>query len=163
MALDLGTTGNRALLFDQHGQVLAQAYRELPQIYPQPGWLEHDPQQIWQDTLWAMRTVFQKAGIRAEQVAAVGLSVQRETCLLWDPTTGQPLHNAIVWQDRRTAPLCQEWIDRGLEPERSANAPGWYWMPISPPANGPGFGIISNLKPPPKLGSGFWRVPSTVG
>ncbi|MEN9225323.1 MAG: glycerol kinase GlpK [Thermostichus sp. DRC_bins_24] len=119
MALDLGTTGNRALLFDQNGQILAQAYRELPQIYPQPGWLEHDPQQIWQDTLWAMRTVLQEAGIGAEQVAAIGLAVQRETCLLWDPTTGQPLHNAIVWQDRRTAPLCQKFTDQGLEPEIS--------------------------------------------
>ncbi len=119
MALDLGTTGNRALLFDQKGQILAQAYRELPQIYPQPGWLEHDPQQIWQDTLWAMRTVLREAGIGAEQVAAIGLAVQRETCLLWDPTTGQPLYNAIVWQDRRTASLCQAFKDQDREPEIS--------------------------------------------
>ncbi|MEN9230086.1 MAG: glycerol kinase GlpK [Thermostichus sp. DG02_5_bins_236] len=117
MALDLGTTGNRALLFDQSGQILAQAYRELPQIYPQPGWLEHDPQHIWQDTLSVMQAVMQEAGIRAEQVAAIGLAVQRETCLLWDPTTGKPLHNAIVWQDRRTAPLCQELIQQGQEPD----------------------------------------------
>jgi len=107
MALDLGTTGNRAILFDAEGNIAAQAYRELTQYYPQPGWLEHDPRQIWQDTLWAMQTVIAKARVSAQQIAAIGIAVQRETCLLWDKTTGRPLHNAIVWQDRRTAPFCQ--------------------------------------------------------
>ena len=107
MALDLGTTGNRAILFDTEGKITAQAYRELTQHYPQPGWLEHDPRQIWQDTLWAMQTVLTKSGVSAQQIAAIGIAVQRETCLLWDKTTGRPLHNAIVWQDRRTAPFCQ--------------------------------------------------------
>jgi glycerol kinase len=108
LALDLGTTGNRAILFNAAGERVAQAYRELTQYYPQPGWLEHDPQQIWQDTRWAMQTVLQQAGVEARAIAAVGLAVQRETCLLWDSTTGQPLHNAIVWQDRRTADLCHQ-------------------------------------------------------
>ncbi len=107
MALDLGTTGNRAILFDASGQIAAQAYRELTQHYPQPSWLEHDPRQIWQDTLWAIQTVLAKAQVSAKQVAAIGLAVQRETCLLWDKTTGRPLYNAIVWQDRRTAGACQ--------------------------------------------------------
>ncbi|MGD1907645.1 MAG: glycerol kinase GlpK [Leptolyngbyaceae cyanobacterium] len=108
MALDLGTTGNRAILFDKTGAVVEQAYKELTQYYPQPGWLEHDPREIWADIRWAIETVLTKAGVAATEVAAIGLTVQRETCLLWDRQTGRPHHNAIVWQDRRTAPLCNQ-------------------------------------------------------
>jgi glycerol kinase len=108
MALDLGTTGNRAIIFDQAGQVVAQSYKELTQYYPEPGWLEHDPREIWDDIRWAARGVLDKAKISASAIAAIGLTVQRETCLLWDKETGRPHHNAIVWQDRRTAPLCNE-------------------------------------------------------
>ena len=106
LALDLGTTGNRAFLFDAEGTIVSQAYKELTQYYPQPGWLEHNPQEIWQDTCEIMQTVVQLAKIQPLEIAAIGLSVQRETCLLWDKNTGKPTHNAIVWQDRRTAPLC---------------------------------------------------------
>lgn len=113
LALDLGTTGNRAILFDTEGKIVNSAYKELTQYYAQPGWLEHDPREIWQDTCWAMQTVLQKAGIAATEVAAIGISVQRETCLLWDKTTGRPLYNAIVWQDRRTAPLCDRLSQQG--------------------------------------------------
>src|SRR5919202_6472954 len=113
LALDLGTTGNRAILFNAEGAIVSQAYKELTQYYPQPGWLEHDPREIWEDTLWAMQTALQKAGVAASSVAAIGMSVQRETCLLWDKNTGRPLHNAIVWQDRRTAPLCNQLAERG--------------------------------------------------
>jgi len=108
LALDLGTTGNRALLFDAQGTIVSQAYKELTQYYPQPGWLEHNPVEIWQDTCWAIEQVLKDAEIAASKVVAIGLTVQRETCLLWDKTTGQPLHNAIVWQDRRTASRCRE-------------------------------------------------------
>jgi glycerol kinase len=108
LALDLGTTGNRAFIFNAAGKIVAQAYKELTQYYPQPGWLEHDPNQIWQDTYWVMQTAIAKAQISPNEIAAIGLTVQRETCLLWDKTTGEPLHKAIVWQDRRTAPLCHE-------------------------------------------------------
>jgi glycerol kinase len=117
MALDLGTTGNRAILFDATGQIVAQAYRELTQFYPQPGWLEHDPRQIWQDTVWVMQSVMAKATIQPAEIAAIGLAVQRETCLLWDKTTGRPLYNAIVWQDRRTAPQCQALAEAGYTAE----------------------------------------------
>lgn len=117
LALDLGTTGNRALLFDVEGQIIAQAYRELTQYYPQPGWLEHDPLQIWQDTVWAIQSVMQQAQVQAVQIAALGMAVQRETCLLWDKTNGKPLHNAIVWQDRRTASRCQQLTDAGYASE----------------------------------------------
>ena len=114
LALDLGTTGNRAILFNREGDIVGQAYKELTQYYPQPGWLEHDPREIWQDTHWAIQTAIQKASIEPAEIAAIGLTVQRETCLLWDRETGRPLHNAIVWQDRRTAPLCNELQQRGL-------------------------------------------------
>ena len=108
LGLDLGTTGNRAILFNREGAIAAQAYQELTQHYPQPGWLEHDPLEIWQDTLYCIRHVLQIQKISAADIAAIGLTVQRETCLLWDKTTGQPLHRAIVWQDRRTAAWCQQ-------------------------------------------------------
>ncbi|HEY9830819.1 MAG TPA: glycerol kinase GlpK [Stenomitos sp.] len=119
LALDLGTTGNRAILFNAEGEIVSQAYKELTQYYPQPGWLEHDPRAIWDDTLWAMQTALQKVGVAASAVAAIGMSVQRETCLLWDKTTGRPLHNAIVWQDRRTAPLCHQLAEQGYGAEIS--------------------------------------------
>lgn len=117
LALDLGTTGNRAFLFDIKGESVCQAYKELTQYYPQPGWLEHEPQEIWQDTCQLMQAVVQQAKIKPAQIAALGLSVQRETCLLWDKNTGQPLHNAIVWQDRRTAPLCKQLSEQGYASE----------------------------------------------
>ena len=113
LGLDLGTTGNRAILFDAQGAIAAQAYKELTQYYPQPGWLEHDPVEIWQDTLECIRAVLQQKSIAATAIAAIGLAVQRETCLLWDKNTGQPHHRAIVWQDRRTAPLCRQLISQG--------------------------------------------------
>lgn len=108
LALDLGTTGNRAILFNKNGEVVGQAYKELNQYYPHPGWLEHDPEEIWRDTREIISDVLAETDTFAAEVAAIGLTVQRETCLLWDKTTGKSLHNAIVWQDRRTAPLCRE-------------------------------------------------------
>ncbi|MEB3210793.1 MAG: glycerol kinase GlpK [Leptolyngbyaceae bacterium] len=108
MALDLGTTGNRAIIFNRDGAIAGQGYKELTQYYPHPGWLEHDPREIWHDIQWAMQTAVKKAGIDASEIAAIGLTVQRETCLLWDKTTGRPSHNAIVWQDRRTSSMCNE-------------------------------------------------------
>jgi glycerol kinase len=113
LALDLGTTGNRAILFDKQGTIAGQVYQEFTQHYPQPGWLEHDPQEIWRDTRDCMQQVLQDNGVSASEIAAIGLTVQRETCLLWDKTTGEPLHNAIVWQDRRTAARCRELSQQG--------------------------------------------------
>ncbi|MBD3883467.1 glycerol kinase GlpK [Phormidium tenue FACHB-886] len=117
LALDLGTTGNRAFIFDRAGFAIAHAYRELTQHYPQPGWLEHDPLEIWQTTVEVIQTVLQTSQIPATEIAAIGLTVQRETCLLWDKTTGEPLHRAIVWQDRRTAEFCHQLQDQGHAPE----------------------------------------------
>ncbi|ERN41875.1 glycerol kinase [Rubidibacter lacunae KORDI 51-2] len=113
LALDLGTTGNRAILFDANGGVVGQSYGELTQYYPHPGWLEHDPMEIWQDTRSSMQQVLRSTGVAPKEIAAIGLTVQRETCLLWDKTTGRPLHNAIVWQDRRTADMCRKLVEMG--------------------------------------------------
>ena len=117
LALDLGTTGNRAIVFDQKAQIVAQAYREMTQHYPQPGWLEHDPMEMWNDIQWAIKEAISDAALQPSDIAAIGLTVQRETCLLWDKTTGKPLHNAIVWQDRRTADLCNTLRQQGKAPE----------------------------------------------
>ncbi|MBW4425916.1 MAG: glycerol kinase GlpK [Nostoc desertorum CM1-VF14] len=117
LALDLGTTGNRAFVFNADCKIVGQAYKELTQYYPQPGWLEHDPQQIWEDTCWVMQTAIKNAQIAQSMIAALGLTVQRETCLIWDKTTGKPLHRAIVWQDRRTAPLCHQLQEQGYANE----------------------------------------------
>ena len=106
LSLDLGTTGNRAILFDRQGNVVGQAYKELTQYYPQPGWLEHDAEEIWQEVSSCIQQVITAQQANPEEIAAIGLTVQRETCLLWDKTTGKPLHKAIVWQDRRTADRC---------------------------------------------------------
>ena len=117
LALDLGTTGNRAIVFDQSGTIVAQAYREMTQHYPHPGWLEHDPIEMWDGIRWAIQTAIADAKLTPSDIVSMGLTVQRETCLLWDQTTGKPLHNAIVWQDRRTADLCNELRDKGLAQE----------------------------------------------
>ncbi|MEL6496671.1 MAG: glycerol kinase GlpK [Cyanobacteria bacterium J06623_7] len=106
LSLDLGTTGNRAILFDRQGDIVGQVYQELTQYYPQPGWLEHDATEIWQEVSSCIQQVIQAQNANPEEIAAIGLTVQRETCLLWDKTTGKPLHKAIVWQDRRTADRC---------------------------------------------------------
>lgn len=106
LSLDLGTTGNRAILFNYQGNVVGQAYQELTQYYPHPGWLEHNAVEIWEDVSSSITRVIAENKVNSEEIVAIGLTVQRETCLLWDKTTGKPLHNAIVWQDRRTADLC---------------------------------------------------------
>lgn len=114
MAMDAGTTGIRAILFDRAGAVVAQASQEFTQIYPKPGWVEHDPVDIWNTQLTVAHKVLDIAGVGAEQVAAIGITNQRETTVVWDRHTGHPVHNAIVWQDRRTAGRCDELKAKGL-------------------------------------------------
>lgn len=115
LALDQGTTSSRAIVFDEHGLVVASAQQEFPQIFPRPGWVEHDPMLIWQSQLATARLAIERAGIAAAQLAAIGITNQRETTLLWDKTTGVPLYNAIVWQDRRTAEHCRQLAAAGHE------------------------------------------------
>jgi len=117
MALDQGTTGSRAILFDKDGKIACSAYREIEQIYPQPGWVEHNPEEIWQSIIGCVKEVLDRSGAGPQDVAGIGITNQRETTILWDKTTGRPLYNAIVWQCRRTAPTCEELIRRGLDGE----------------------------------------------
>jgi glycerol kinase len=113
LAIDQGTTSTRAILFSRDGRVLGTAQRELPQIYPADGWVEHDPERIWQDTLAVMRGALDDANVEARHVAAIGITNQRETTVVWDRATGRPIANAIVWQDRRGAPLCEKIVAAG--------------------------------------------------
>ncbi len=116
LAIDQGTTSTRAMAFDGDMRVAGAAQRELPQSYPQPGWVEHDPERIWRDTVETARAALDRAGAPARAVAGIGIANQRETVVVWDRATGAPVHPAIVWQDRRTAPLCESLKARGLEP-----------------------------------------------
>jgi glycerol kinase len=116
LAIDQGTTSTRALLFDAAGAVHHTARRELRQIYPRPGWVEHDPEEIWQAVVATCRAAITAAanGPRPAPIAAIGIANQRETTVLWERATGRPVYNAIVWQDRRTADICQNWRAAGL-------------------------------------------------
>jgi glycerol kinase len=115
LAIDQGTTGTRAILVDQEGNIVATSYREIPQIYPQPGWVEHNPWDYWETTVTCVREVLERAKIQVSQLAGIGLTNQRETTVVWNRKTGQPLYNAIVWQCRRTAPICEALKVRGVE------------------------------------------------
>src|SRR5437764_2525268 len=115
LAIDAGTTGVRAMLVDEGGAVLARGYREFPQSFPRPGWVEHDPEDWWTAMLGAAGDALDGAGIGASNVAAIGITNQRETTVLWERATLSPVHPAIVWQDRRTAPACEELRAEGLE------------------------------------------------
>jgi glycerol kinase len=116
VAIDQGTTGSTVLVFDRRGRVVGRAYSEFTQHYPRPGWVEHDPEEIWRVTLRVLRQACRRAGVRPRDVRALGITNQRETTLLWDRRSGRPVHRAIVWQDRRTAALCDTLRTRGVEP-----------------------------------------------
>jgi len=116
LALDQGTTSSRAIIFNHGGDVVAMAQQEFRQIFPQPGWVEHDAQEIWATQFDAAQRALQQAGLTAGDIAAIGVTNQRETTVVWERTTGKPICNAIVWQDRRTAPACDRLKARGLAP-----------------------------------------------
>jgi glycerol kinase len=113
LALDQGTSSSRSIVFDETGRIVAQAQRELPQIYPQPGWVEHDPMEIWRGQLATAQEAIAQAGIKAGDVRALGITNQRETTVIWNRRTGQPVHHAIVWQDRRGEPVCAQLREQG--------------------------------------------------
>jgi glycerol kinase len=115
LAIDQGTTSTRAILFDGKGRPLASAQRELQQFFPADGWVEHDPEHIWADTLAVCTEAIEQAGLSPTEITAIGITNQRETAVLWERASGRPVHKAIVWQDRRTAPLCRELTADGLE------------------------------------------------
>lgn len=114
LALDQGTSSSRSIVFDERGQIVALAQREFTQHFPQPGWVEHDADEIWQSQLATAREVMSRAGLKAEDVAAIGITNQRETTVVWNRRTGRPVHRAIVWQDRRTEPQCAALREAGL-------------------------------------------------
>ena len=106
LSLDQGTTSSRAILFDKDANIIASAQKEFTQIFPKPGWVEHDPIEIWYSQIDVAREAVALANIKPEEIAGIGITNQRETTVLWDKQTGKPIYNAIVWQDRRTAEYC---------------------------------------------------------
>ncbi|MEO0332152.1 MAG: FGGY family carbohydrate kinase, partial [Bacteroidota bacterium] len=115
LALDQGTTSSRAILFDHQGTIKHVAQQEFKQYFPKPGWVEHDAEEIWASQLEVAQEVLKKAGISAREVAAIGITNQRETTVVWDKKTGKPIHHAIVWQDRRTSQFCDQLKEEGFE------------------------------------------------
>ena len=115
LALDQGTSSSRSIVFDAHGRIVAMAQREFRQIYPQPGWVEHDPKEIWATQLATAQEALARAKLKASDIASIGITNQRETTLVWNRRTGEPVYNAIVWQDRRAEPTCAALRARGLE------------------------------------------------
>jgi len=115
LSLDQGTTSSRAILFNRDGRIVRTAQQEFTQIYPKPGWVEHDPEEIWQSQYQVVRQVLEAQGIAARDLAAVGITNQRETTIVWDRKTGKPIHNAMVWQDRRTAAFCDQLKAEGFD------------------------------------------------
>src|SRR5258708_27345002 len=120
LAIDQGTTSTRAIVFDASGRPVASAQKELPKISPKPGWVEHDPEQIWSATVEVCRAALARAKLDARALAGIGITNQRETTVVWDRSTSKPIHNAIVWQDRRTAQRCDELRRAGHEQEVTA-------------------------------------------
>lgn len=114
LALDQGTTSSRAILFDKNGVIIASEQQEFTQIYPKPGWVEHNAQEIWQTQLKVAKAVLANNNISPNDIAGIGITNQRETTVVWDKNTGEPIHNAIVWQDRRTASICDALKAKGL-------------------------------------------------
>ena len=117
LAIDQGTTSTRAIVFDRRMSVVATGQKEFPQHFPASGWVEHDPEDIWKSVLSTVRLALRKAKLEATDISAIGITNQRETVVIWEKATGKPIHNAIVWQDRRTAQMCQRLKARGLEPK----------------------------------------------
>ncbi len=115
IAIDQGTTSTRAIIFDESMKVAGTGQKEFRQIFPNSGWVEHDPEEIWETVVWSIKEALKKANLEASDIAAIGITNQRETTLIWDRETGKPLHNAIVWQDRRTAKICDKLKKAGHE------------------------------------------------
>src|SRR5262249_22222499 len=120
LAIDQGTTSSRAIVFRRDCTVAAIAQQEFPQHFPQSGWVEHDPEDLWRTVLATSREAIARARLAARDIAAIGITNQRETRLVWDRATGTPIHNAIVWQDRRTAEMCRKLKEAGGEPQVTA-------------------------------------------
>ena len=151
LALDQGTTSSRAILFDNEQNIIAVQQREFEQIYPQQGWVEHNPMEIWSTQYGVMNEVVAQSGVDVHDIAAIGITNQRETTILWEKATGRPIYNAIVWQCRRTAPLVDELLQQpgmadyirentGLMPDAYFSATKIKWILDNVPGAGAGRG-----------------------
>lgn len=119
IALDQGTTSSRAVLFDEQGAIKGIAQQEFQQIFPKSGWVEHDPEEIWNSQYAVLNKLISDYAVDANSIAAIGITNQRETTIVWDRNTGEPIYNAIVWQDKRTASSCEELKSKGLTDRKS--------------------------------------------
>ena len=115
LAIDQGTTSSRAIVFDGNQKVVGSGQKEFTQIFPQSGWVEHDPEEIWESVVWSVKAALKKAGVKAFDIAAIGITNQRETVVVWERESGRAIHNAVVWQDRRTASYCEKLKKQDLE------------------------------------------------
>src|SRR2546430_11046791 len=164
LALDQGTSGSTALVVDADGRVRARGYAELPQYFPEPGWVEHDPGEIWATVERAAAQALAEARVAGGEVGAVGITNQRETTLVWERATGAPIHRAIVWQCRRTAPFCDRLRADGVEPlvrERTGLVLGAYFSRAEIrrlPDEGAGARAPAGGRPPAVRGAGSWRL-----
>lgn len=131
LSLDQGTTSSRAIVFNKQGAIVSTAQKEFRQIYPKPGWVEHDAQEIWSTQAGTAAEAVASAGINGKALSGIGITNQRETTVVWDRESGQPVYNAIVWQDRRTSDYCDQ-LKRMDTPKRFRKKPVWLWIPISP-------------------------------
>ena len=125
LALDQGTTSSRAIVFNERAEVVASCQQEFEQIFPKAGWVEHRPADIWNTQLACARQAIEKAGIQPSDSSGIGITNQRETTVVWNRATGQPIYNAIVWQDRRAEPSCVALRERGLAPARKRPTASW--------------------------------------
>jgi len=142
LALDQGTTSSRALVIDNTGKVVGVAQKEFTQIFPQPGWVEHDANEIWASQIGVAADALGRAGASSSDIAAIGITNQRETTVVWDRKTGEPIHNAIVWQDRRTAGFCDKLRADGYD-KLVQEKPDSSLMPISPAQKSTGYWTMS--------------------
>ena len=145
MALDQGTTSSRCILFDHGGRIAGVAQKEFSQIFPNPGWVEHDPEEIWQSIQDVMAEAMGKAHVTAENIAGIGITNQRETTVVWDKKTGKPIYNAIVWQCRRTAPIIEDLKAKAMKLYQEDN------------------GLIPDAYFPGQRLNGFWIAWKTPG
>ena len=146
MALDAGTTSNRCILFNKAGEICSVAQKEFAQYYPRPGWVEHDPMEIWSSQYGVMNEVIAQSGVDPRDIAGIGITNQRETTILWDKNTGRPVYNAIVWQCRRTAPLVDELLKTPAWQTTSGKTPALCRTPISPPPRSSGSWTTSPVR-----------------
>ena len=168
LAIDQGTTSSRAILFDHDGAIVAVDQREHDQILPRAGWVEHDAAQIWRDVRDVVAGALSAAEVNRHSIAAVGITNQRESVVVWDRATGEPVHNVIVWQDTRTQRIC----DRLAAAAPSAGAPdydrykdrvGWDWPPTSPARRSPGSSRTSRGPGAAPRRASCWPAPWTAG